>query len=147
MKEEQQQLVGRRGYLEAQRTRRIQEALSSMQWVTDILVSASVGSSVSLWLLLHQQKDVTCWEEAPLVAGKSVIAEEMCPLVLEWLKQKKKHSPSSSFYEADHPSLQRFAENCRRRSDFLSQRRKQQTWYGGLLQADVVPHPGVPKDN
>jgi hypothetical protein len=72
------------GYLEAKREREMKNALGSMRLITDVLVSVSVGTSGTLLLLQAEQDTLRQdFEEAPLVAGKSVVAEQMCDPFLE----------------------------------------------------------------
>lgn len=108
-----------KGYLEAKREREVQAALSSMRLITDILVSVSTGTSGSLMLLhAHEGTMRQDFEQAPLVSGRSVVADEMCTPFLNILDSYK---ASSCVSESDNNlnlrSFLTFTENCRARRD------------------------------
>jgi hypothetical protein len=107
-----------KGYLESKREREVQAALSSMRSITDLLVSVSAGTSGTLLLLqAHQHTMKQDFEQAPLVSGRSVVADEMCTPFLR-IAELHKTDTAVNAIDNDHPYLRTFAtftENCRRR--------------------------------
>ena len=112
------------GYLESKREREVQAALSSMRFITDVLVSVSVGTSGSLLLLqAHHDTMRKDFEQAPLVSGRSVVADEICTPFLHIAESFKMSSSDVKRIDKDDVNLRSFAkftENCRRRRDLES---------------------------
>lgn len=126
------------GYLEAKRDREIKEALNSMRLITDVLVSVSVGTSGVLFLLqAHQNSMRKDFEQAPLVPGRSVVAEQICAPFLEL------PAPSFSDNEDDvnMATFSKFRENCQKRRD-LERLIRQQKGLADDAQL-TIPYPGV----
>ena len=112
------------GYLESKREREVQAALSSMRIITDVLVSVSTGTSGALLLLqAHHDTMRKDFEQAPLVSGRSVVADEICPPFLHIAESYKKKNPDVKPNDTDDVNLRSFAkftENCSRRRDLES---------------------------
>lgn len=114
------------GYLETKRIREREQALQSMRVITDFLVSISVGFSGTLFLLEakrhHMRSD---YETAPLVPGRSVVAEHMCPGMLALyqdnlsVQQVLRRNGTSAAALKDHnlTSFAMFLQNCQKRRD------------------------------
>mmetsp|Transcript_10642 Transcript_10642/g.21047 ORF Transcript_10642/g.21047 Transcript_10642/m.21047 type:complete len:311 (-) Transcript_10642:263-1195(-) len=149
------------GYLETKRKNEVEKALKSMKYLTDFLVSLSIGTSGALFLLEAKcGKDLRSdFEEAPLVAGRSLVADEMCPGMLELYRSdprlRKVFEDNSNHqhraWEAStfDPNLQTFStfiNNCKKRKDHESRLQKeQQQQQGNQLKsgAIVIPYTGV----
>lgn len=149
------------GYLETKRKHDVEKALKSMKYLTDFLVSLSIGTSGALFLLEAKcGKDLRIdFEEAPLVAGKSLVADEMCPGMLELYRSdprlRKVFEDNSSqehrAWEAStfDPNLQTFStfiNNCKKRKDHesrLQMEQKQQQGNQVKSGAIVIPYTGV----
>jgi hypothetical protein len=142
------------GYLENKRERDVKAALSSMRLITDILVSVSVGTSGTLLLLqAHEDSMRHDFEEAPLVAGKSVVAEQMCGPFLALMTNKNVDEKRMVLLDNnnlnnndnDDPNMitfSNFIANCRLRRDFETRIRTDE----GLSSDDVpvsIPFPGL----
>jgi hypothetical protein len=135
---QQQQL----GYLESKRQREVQTALSSMKVITDLLISVSVGTSGALFIL-EAEKDTMRqdYEEAPLVAGRSVVADQVCSEMIAIANQYPK---ANNFYDDDDPTMKTFAKfvsNCRLRQDYEAKARIRQG--KSKNEPIIIPHPGL----
>jgi hypothetical protein len=146
---QQQQL----GYLESKRQREVQAALSSMKVITDLLISVSVGTSGALFIL-EAEKDTMRqdFEEAPLVAGRSVVADQVCSEMIAIANQypkansvflKRDDTTTTTDDDAD-PTMKTFAKfvsNCRLRQDYEAKARIRQ----GKAKNEpiIIPHPGL----
>ncbi len=113
------------GYLESKREREVQAALLSMRMITDVLVSVSTGTSGALLLLqAHHDTMRKDFEQAPLVPGRSVVADQICPSFLHVVESYKKNYPDVKRIDTDDDvnliSFAKFTENCRRRRDLES---------------------------
>lgn len=152
--QQQQQQQHGIGYLQKKREIRTEEGLKSMKVITDLLVSLSVGFSGTLFLLEAKKEDIRIdYEEAPLVAGRSLIADEICPgmlklhrsnpsirQVLEDTKLKKEQRK----WEQSDPSIvtfETFLQNCKKRSDYESKIRKEQRKSEKF--PILIPHTGL----
>jgi hypothetical protein len=150
------------GYLETKRRTDVEKALKSMKLLTDFLISLTVGTSGTLFLLeANCGKDIRPdYESAPLVAGRSLVAEEMCPGMLELHRsdsavrraldghakddsvegQRKSESRSSD------PNLATFAtfvKNCQKRADHEARLRHERHGVRSGNNRVLIPHTGV----
>lgn len=138
------------GYLETKRIREREQALQSMKVITDFLVSVSVGFSGTLFLLEAKRHQLRFdYEEAPLVPGRSVVAEHMCPGMLTLyqddlsVQQVLRRNETSATALKDHnlTSFAVFLQNCQKRHDIeqrirIEQRKSQH-------EPVVVPYRGL----
>ena len=129
------------GYLERQREKSVKEAMDSMRIITDLLVSLSVGTSGGAFLLHSQQDSMRHdFEMSPLVTGRSVIADEMCPgmiFIADKYSANNNNSSSSEtmsslssstsspsekddydYYDRNLETFQKFVSNCRKRCQY-----------------------------
>lgn len=115
------QLSPPKGYLESKRERDVQNALSSMRVITDTLVSVSAGVSGTLWLLhAHQDSIRKDFEQAPLVSGRSVVADEMCTPFLRLTAAYASDNSGVNGKGDENINMEtflKFGKNCRRRRD------------------------------
>mmetsp|Transcript_49338 Transcript_49338/g.55139 ORF Transcript_49338/g.55139 Transcript_49338/m.55139 type:complete len:281 (-) Transcript_49338:21-863(-) len=142
------------GYLQKKQKLQMEEGLKSMKVITDLLVSLSVGFSGTLFLLEAKREDMRIdYEEAPLIAGRSLIADEMCPgmlklhrsnpsirLVLEdttWKKEQRKWEQ----LDLSLVTFETFIQNCKKRSDYESKIRKEQRKSENF--PVLIPHTGL----
>ena len=82
--------------------------------------------------------------QTPLLEGRSVIADEFCPLVT---REYHRYHSSDYWKQVESPYLQHlgvFVENCDKRQSYEKELRKQQ---GLPISTHVsIPSPGVPND-
>jgi hypothetical protein len=133
------------GYLETKRNTEIQKTLESMKLLTDLLVSISVGVSGTIFILegkrQYMRKD---FEEAPLVPGRSLVAEQCCPEFLKLVSKEQQDAPETQYMkqnDRNFATILTFIENCRKRSDYERRIRQERR-----LQDDapvVVPYSGL----
>lgn len=121
------------GYLAKTRQTEVERALKSMKFLTDFLVSLSVGTSGTLFLLESQKDNMRRdLEASPLVAGKSLMADQLCPGLL----QLSRHNSSvrqaltlpTTRLDKD-PNLNTFATligNCQIRARYEDKIRKEE---------------------
>uniref|UniRef100_A0A7R9WQI3 Uncharacterized protein n=1 Tax=Craspedostauros australis TaxID=1486917 RepID=A0A7R9WQI3_9STRA len=113
-----------------------QAAQQSLDRLTDVLISAAVGVSSTLFLLNGEvptmRKD---WETAPLVPGRSLAARTICPAV-----QAVPQSGATEMND-DVRSFQRFLHNCRRRQQREQDIRERLGW--PQTQDVDIPYPGL----
>ncbi len=145
------------GYLETKRNQEVKKALQSMKFLTDGLISITVGTSGTLFLLEAKcGKDLRSdYETAPLVAGRSLLAEEMCPGMLEIYRSDPSvrkvldaaaKSEKVIGMQTGDPTLATFATfigNCQNRADHEARLRKE---YHGVQSEKgpiLIPHTGV----
>jgi hypothetical protein len=133
------------GYLETKRKTEIEKALKSMKFITDMLVSISVGISGTIFMLEGKRKYMRKdFEEAPLVSGRSVVAEQMCPDVLKVVSLDQEESSATQQMkrkDSNFATLMTFVGNCRKRSEYEKRVREKQG-----LQSDApvtVPYSGL----
>ncbi|VEU34444.1 unnamed protein product [Pseudo-nitzschia multistriata] len=147
------------GYLERKRKQNVDEALNSMKYFTDFLVSLSIGTSATLFLLERKCGNNlrTDFEEAPLVAGRSLIADKICPGMLELCfsdlqvrkafedNQNQKDRPwEASSFDPNLHTFFIFINNCQKRKDYESSLRQQMQQATTLKSgAILIPHTGV----
>lgn len=136
-------VVERKSYLDQKAEQQKQLHSEAFQLPLDLLVSVLCGISSVLWLI-QPQAARKALAEAPLLAGKSVVADSVCTAELEAAFQRHivdQHVLTPEIIHQDE-SLHSFAalvQNCRIRSDFLrSQREKSSAKF-----PDVVPYPGL----
>ncbi|KAL3931250.1 MAG: hypothetical protein SGARI_004257 [Bacillariaceae sp.] len=121
------------GYLENKRVTERERALQSMKLLTDFFVSISVGVSGALFLLEAKKKDMRKdYEQAPLVAGRSVVADEMCPSLLELYRNNasvrralEENEGDPEHHDVNLASFAKFIENCEKRADCESRIRSE----------------------
>lgn len=103
-------------------------------------ISVPFSSLVALYSGLEFFSRANTFETTPLVPGRSVYAEEICPVV-----SKLYHEKVPPGYEPEGKNLQMFKgfnDNCERRISFENQIRNDQ---GLAKDAPIsIPHPGVP---
>ncbi|KAG7363030.1 hypothetical protein IV203_026390 [Nitzschia inconspicua] len=138
------------GYLESKRIREREKALQSMKLITDLLVSISVGFSGTLFLL-EAKRDVirSDFEEAPLVSGRSVVAEQMCPGMLRLYHEnvsiqnvlRRNDQTAAALKDRNLTSFAVFLQNCQKRHDYEARVRKER----GKSKEEpiVVPYNGI----
>jgi hypothetical protein len=138
------------GYLESKRIREREQALQSMKLITDLLVSISVGFSGTLFLLEckrhHMRAD---FEEAPLVPGRSVVAEQMCPAMLRLYQDnvtvqqvlRRNDQSAAALKDRNLTSFAVFLHNCQKRVAYETKMRKER----GLADDEpvVIPFRGL----
>ena len=109
------------GYLERKRKSDIEKTLQSMKLLTDLLVSISVGISGTIFMLEGKRKYMRKdFEEAPLVPGRSVVGEQMCPLFLKAVSLEQETSNEAQEMKENDPNMATiltFVGNCRRRAE------------------------------
>lgn len=140
------------GYLHSKRQRDIQEAMESMRIISDLLVSVSVGVSGALFMLHGKSENMReDWETAPLVQGKSVVAQHVCPSMIRLGPpsfprggEEKTGIVDPMFAAKDysnHEMFSRVVSNCQKRKIMEDSIRKQK----GLAATTsvYVPFPGV----
>jgi hypothetical protein len=103
------------GYLESKREKQVQNALASMRIVTDLLISVSVGTSGTLFMLEAEKNSMRQdFENSPLVSGRSVVADEMCSGMIS-IANEHQIPPGLSSNDPTMATFQTFVSNCRRR--------------------------------
>ncbi len=108
------------GYLEAKRERDVKAAFASMRLITDVLVSFSVGTSGTLFLLNAKQDTLRRdFEESPLVTGRSVVADQMCEPFRNLF-----HDAKGMDMDPNTVTFSKFANNCNHRYNLEKQIRK-----------------------
>jgi hypothetical protein len=136
------------GYLERTRQAEVERALKSMKFLTDFLVSLSVGTSGTLFLL-EAKKDTMRrdLEDAPLVPGKSLVADQLCPGLLQLSRGDSSVEQALTLPTAriqEDPMLTTFVTligNCRKRADYEDRTRKEEGREKDAL--ILVPHTGL----
>jgi hypothetical protein len=136
------------GYLARKREAEVERALKSMKFLTDFLVSVSVGVSGTLFLLGYETDRMrNDLEASPLVPGKSLVADQLCPGLLQL---SRKDSSVRRALELSTTTIQRdpnFATfvtligNCQRRANYEEKIRKEQGKDKGSLV--LVPYTGL----
>ena len=135
---------------------------SSKSLLTDALISLGVGISGTLFLLESKcgEDFRDDYETAPLVAGRSFLAEKMCPGMLELyrsdpsvrnvLEGHAKHKDKTKSYNEEttthDPGLATFAtfiENCQRRANHEARLRKERNGIRSGNDPVLIPHTGV----
>jgi hypothetical protein len=124
------------GHLSKQTQDKQSEIGELLQLPLDLLLSVILGSLA--YLVLYDsdkvQQDVV---QLPLLPGRSLVHAAVCPPVVEALKN---HALQSSGDDEDgtREFFLSLADNCLRRSRYLSQREQL-----GLSPLDLVPYPGL----
>lgn len=124
----------------------MERALNSMKLLTDLLVSISVGISGIIFMLVEGNRDNLRqdFEEAPLVAGRSVVAEQMCPELLKIVSLMQQESQETHDAAAKDPNLATlltFVSNCRKRADYEDRVRRERGLPDGATV--MVPYSGI----
>ena len=142
------------GYLETKRKTQVEEALKSMKFLTDFLISLSVGTSGTLFLLEAKKEDMRIdYEDGPLIPGRSILADDMCPGMLKLyqtdpsirqvLEDNERKKEQRKWEQSDHNlvTFSTFIHNCTKREDYESKIRKEQ----GKSENDPIsiPHTGL----
>lgn len=102
--------------------------------------NAPFSSLVALYSSLEFFSRANTFEMTPLVPGRSVYAEEVCPAVSRVYHEKV--PPDYEPKGRDLQMMKRFKDNCERRTSFENQIRNDQG-----LEKDApisIPNPGVP---
>lgn len=121
-----------KSYLDHKAEQKTELASEVVRLPTDILVSLMCGAS-SVALLSNPTQLKKDFAEAPLVSGKSMIYECICS------DMEKAYDPTVNPGDDDTlRTLQMFARNCRRRSNYIGTRERE-----GVARPDVVPYPGL----
>jgi hypothetical protein len=105
-------------------------------WPTDLAVSIVCGVSSILWLSKPtklQQDFVT----APLLPGKSLIHQHVCPEMVAALE--KTNTVFQSMRKKEDP-FATFVKNCQARSNVIDMRRRR---LAESENPDVIPYPGI----
>ncbi len=141
-------------YLETERRKK---AMRSMRFLTDTLISLAFGTTGTLFLLQapvdnHLRDD---FETAPLLAGHSVVASEMCPGMLKLYQSDTKVRlvlDSNSQIDGDGESktdepllatFSAFVQNCQKRADHEARLRKDHRSFHSGKAPVLIPHTGV----
>jgi hypothetical protein len=137
------------GYLETKRITEREKALQSMKLLTDFFVSISVGVSGTLFLLGAKKKHMRAdYEEAPLAPGRSVVADQMCPSLLEMYHNNgavrgvlKENGNGKDNIDVNIASFAKFVENCQKRADYEERIRREK----GISKFEpvLVPYTGL----
>mmetsp|Transcript_31605 Transcript_31605/g.52746 ORF Transcript_31605/g.52746 Transcript_31605/m.52746 type:complete len:258 (-) Transcript_31605:258-1031(-) len=132
------------GYLETKRKTEVEQALKSMKFLTDFLVSLSVGTSGTLFLLESKKDDIRIdYEESPLVPGRSVVADEMCPGMLQLYQNHSsvRHILVQGQHDPNLATVATFVKNCQKRANYESKIRQEQ----GKSEDEpiIVPYTGL----
>jgi hypothetical protein len=142
------------GYLETKRRNQVEEALKSMKFLTDFLISLSVGTSGTLFLLEAKKEEMRIdYENGPLIPGRSILADDMCPGMLKLyqtdpsirqvLEDNERRKEQRKWEQSDHNlvTFSTFIHNCTKREDYESKIRKEQ----GKSENDpiLIPHTGL----
>ena len=136
------------GYLETERRKK---AMRSMRLLTDTLISLAFGTTGTLFLLQapvdnHLRDD---FETAPLLAGHSVVANEMCPGMLKLYQADAKVRlvlDDNSKSKTEEPLLATFStfvQNCQKRADHEARLRKDLRGFHSGRAPVLIPHTGV----
>lgn len=146
------------GYLETKRKNDVEKSLKSLKVLTDFFISLTVGTSGTLFLLeTTVGKDLRGdFEEAPLVAGRSLVADEVCPGFLELYQSDPRVRIVLAQEESEHqiwrasiedPNLRTFStflKNCQRRKNHEDRQRKgRQRGIVGDTETVIIPYTGV----
>ena len=107
---------------------------------TDAFVSLFCGLSSMVWLSkpskLHQD-----FSQSPLVWGKSLIHEHVCPSMVDAYTEQLRRNPRVEHLSKEDNVLKTFAtfvQNCQIRSSVIEKRVEQ-----GAERPDVIPYPGI----
>jgi hypothetical protein len=122
--------------------------LRTFGWSMDLISSFLVATGASIMLTDHEviaAKITTL----PLVSGKGRVAEELCPPVLNFLREIRKDESTREVLEnastTNLKNILAFCQNCQRRGAYESRLRQEK---GLANDAPVsIPPPGVPVDD
>lgn len=104
------------GYLDRKRKADVENALASMRVMTDLLVSTSVGVSGTLFMLEGKKGTMRQdFETAPLVRGRSAVAEEMCPGMMKIASENSITTTQNIADDKNLTTFLNFVKNCRER--------------------------------
>jgi hypothetical protein len=105
-------------HLERKQLEREAQANSSTRLLTDFLVSLSVGTSGTLFLLDAEKETFRKdFEDAPLVCGRSLVSDTTCPKMLE-VVEKFPLEPKLYAENSNLESFHKFVINCQLREDY-----------------------------
>ena len=159
-KQQQQPPPAKAGYLETKRKSDVEKVLKSMKVLTDFFISLTVGTSGMLFLLEAKcgedlRKD---YEEAPLVAGRSLVADKMCPGMMELYgsdprvrrvlagneeDERDRKWQERGMGDANLATFSRFLANCQKRADHEWRLRKERKGVGSENDPVLIPYTGV----
>ena len=142
------------GYLETERRRK---AMRSMRFLTDTIISLAFGTTGTLFMLQapienHLRSD---FETAPLLAGRSVLSDKMCPDMLKLYQSDpnvrmvlddNSQTDGDDESETDEPILATFStfiQNCQKRADHEARLRKERRGFHSGKVPVLIPHTGV----
>lgn len=121
--QQQQQQQQWTSHLESKQLEREAQARNSTRLLTDFLVSLSVGTSGTLFLLDAKKETFRKdFEDAPLVCGRSLVSDTTCPKILEVVEKL----PLEPKQYAENPNLEsfhKFVVNCQLREDYENELR------------------------
>lgn len=148
-----------KSYFETQEEKQKRVVEELLRLPSDILVSVLCGCSTVI-LLKDDSKIYNGVASAPLLPGKSLIYEQVCPDVVQAFDEKldqrvfqlpknERKSESSRFSflsdflssendEEVFKALVTLVHNCKARSTFIEQQRQ-----AGVVRPDKVPYPGL----
>jgi hypothetical protein len=135
-----------KSYLDKEGEKKKAALNDAMKMGIDIIVSLLGALSSTLLLATTNRGIQKDFVEAPLVSGKSLVYQFMCPEFQEALKHvdpralEDRNNVDDSVQ--DDPDIlvtfHSFVRNCKIRDDFIQSRREQ-----GVKLHDVVPYPGL----
>jgi len=116
-------------------------------WTTDVIISIMCGLSSTI-LLTDKQKIAQDFVRAPLLAGKSVIYNDLCPaMTAAYERTNPEIWDDLSEDEQTLQTFHNFVQNCRIRSEFLQTKESSgESVVNGVIQEqsdDIVPKPGL----
>jgi hypothetical protein len=148
-----------KSYLETQEEKKKRLVEEMLRFPSDILLSVLCGCS-TVFLPKDDSKIYNGLASSPLLPGKSLIYEQVCPDVVQAFNEKldqrvfqlpknerKSESSRFSFLSAILPredddevfnALVTLVHNCKVRSTFIEQQRQ-----AGVMRPDNVPYPGL----
>jgi hypothetical protein len=125
------------GHLERESKRKEELKGEASRLPSDLIISMLVGCSSVFWLskpkLLHED-----FSAAPLVSGRSLIHQYMCPDLVNAYGTKVDPRVFRSHDDDFLITFETFVKNCKIRSSVISDREK-----AGAERPDVIPYPGI----
>ena len=117
-------------------------------WLLDVLGAFSVMVTVS-FIFTDIHKILDKLSSIPLVEGRSTIAREFCPDIVQALKEMRAKDAAAAAVMDDAQTKQlqavlKFVENCQRRAAYEANLRREKGV--GRHYPVAVPAPGVPAD-
>ena len=96
-----------------------------------------LGLSSVVWLSKPSQEIAQDFVAMPLLSGRSLMHEEVCPIFVQeyvekWKQQQQQ--PEDALFQ----TFERFVQNCQLRTQIIEQRQLEQE-----PRPDVIPYPGI----